>query len=461
MNDIGILPGTLLLIVLALCGSMSLFFTRNHHDTLRTQIALFLFALTTRFAFSVWVYQFGLATVLRDEDSSGWALGIPLASLWDQQRLNLIDLPYTLLGVFHGQHYGYRYMLAALFYLTDSPTRMVAAALNCFFGALTVVFAYRIARTLFSEWVATRVGWCTCLLPSLIVWSAQTVKEPVVIFLETLALYGCVNLKCSGLSIRHLALCVATTVLVIPFRFYVAYVAGGAIVFSLLLPHLSRRKTSIATAVVVVLVFGLLFSLSGQLVPHESQFDRFDANFISTYRHGLTIGAGSGVATNYDLHTGQGFAMATLTGGVYLLLAPFPWELGGSLRKMLTTPELFIWWWVVGFGLVPGLWYTIRKRFSDVQPLLFFVVGLGLLYSVTFGNVGLAYRQRAQLLPWLVIIAMVGLERRKLRKRACKYQFMQMVHRSWCSDVSGAALASHQLLDGAMKPSSDSLKDEV
>ena len=117
--------------------------------------------------------------------------------------------------------------------------------------------------------------------------------------------------------------------------------------------------------------------------------------------------------------------MATLEGGTYLLLAPFPWDLGGSLRKMLTTPELFIWWWLVVVGLIPGLWYTIRKRLSDVQPLLFFVVGLGLLYSVTFGNVGLAYRQRAQLLPWLVIIAMVGLEQRELRKSARRRQFFR------------------------------------
>jgi len=76
-------------------------------------------------------------------------------------------------------------------------------------------------------------------------------------------------------------------------------------------------------------------------------------------------------------------------------------------------------------ALIPGLWYTVRKRFSDVQPLLFFVVGLGLLYSVTFGNVGLAYRQRAQLLPWLVIIAMVGLEQRELRKSARRRQFFR------------------------------------
>jgi len=425
MTDIGMVPGTLLFIAFAILGTMSLSLTWNHRTTIRSQIALFLVAFGTRFAFSIWVYQFGLVKILHDEDSSGWALGIPLQGLWSQQRLSLIDLPYTLLGAFKGEHFGYRYLLAGLFYVVDSPTRMVAAVLNCFLGALTVVLAYRIARSLFSEWVAIRVGWWTCLLPSLIVWSAQTVKEPVVILLESLALYGCVNLKRGGFSVRHIGLCAVTTVLVIPFRFYVAYVTAGAVVFSLLLPHLNRRRMSIGSALVVVLFFVPLLLLSGVLIRHEARFDRFDANFIRTYRHGLTVGAGSGVETNYDLRTNQGLTMAALTGGAYLLLAPFPWELGGSLRKMLTTPELFVWWWLVVVALIPGLWYTIRKRFSDVQPLLFFVVGLGLLYAVTFGNVGLAYRQRAQLLPWLVIIAMVGLERRELRKRGGRARFFR------------------------------------
>jgi len=446
MTDIGMVPGTLLFIVLAMFGTMSLFFTWSHRHTVRTQIALFLSAFGVRFAFSIWVYQLGLVKILHDEDSSGWALGIPMQRLWSLQRLSLLDLPYTLLGSFQHEHAGYQYMLGALFYVVNSPTRMVAAVLNGFFGALTVVFAYRIARTLFSEWVAIRVGWWTCLLPSLIVWSAQTVKEPVVIFLETLALYGCVNLKRSGFSVRHAVLCAVTTILVMPFRFYVAYITAGAIVVSLLLPHITRRKMSIASALVVVLLFVPLLFLSGVLIRHEARFDRFDAKFINTYRHGLTVGAGTGVETNYDLQTNQGLAMATLEGGTYLLLAPFPWDLGGSLRKMLTTPELFVWWWLVVVGLIPGLWYTIRKRFSDVQPLLFFAIGLGLLYSVTFGNVGLAYRQRAQLLPLLVIIAIAGLERREIRKR---------VRRGWARvrPVARWSFPQHPETDGRVAAS--------
>jgi hypothetical protein len=48
--------------------------------------------------------------------------------------------------------------------------------------------------------------------------------------------------------------------------------------------------------------------------------------------------------------------------------------------------------------------------------MLFFILGLGVLYSMMFGNVGLIFRQRAQLLPWLLIISAVGLEQRALKK---------------------------------------------
>src|SRR5262245_13189595 len=81
-----------------------------------------------------------------------------------------------------------------------------------------------------------------------------------------------------------------------------------------------------------------------------------------------------------------------------------------------TTPELAVWWLLVVVGLIPGLWHVCRTRLADALPMLFFTLGLGALYSMMFGNIGLIFRQRAQLLPWLLIIAVVGLERRALRK---------------------------------------------
>jgi hypothetical protein len=42
-----------------------------------------------------------------------------------------------------------------------------------------------------------------------------------------------------------------------------------------------------------------------------------------------------------------------------------------------------------------------------------FLLILGGIYSLTFGNVGTAYRQRAQLMPYLLVFAAMRVERWK------------------------------------------------
>ena len=80
-------------------------------------------------------------------------------------------------------------------------------------------------------------------------------------------------------------------------------------------------------------------------------------------------------------------------------------------------PEVVLWWFLIYYAIIPGVLHAVRNRFLDVQPLVVFIVGLGLIYSLTFGNVGLAYRQRAQLLPWLLVFAAVGAEQQLLRRQ--------------------------------------------
>ena len=413
--------GLLVFALLAVLGSFALFATHHHKRTLRFQLKIFLCAFALRFSLSVLVYQFGLVRVLGDEDAVGWWAGVFHYRDWTRQGIGLFELPAILMGAFKGNHQGYGYMLGSLFYLTDTPARLPAAAFNCLFGALTVVFAYRVARTLFSPWVAARVGWLTCLFPSMIIWSAQTTKEPVVIFLETVALYGCVQLKQKGFSARHIALCAFAIVLAIPFRFYAAYIAGAAIALTLIVPQFKRGKFGVASALGIAALVIPIVILTGVLVQNETEFERLDIQRIQTFRRDVAASAGSGYVSSYDMRTPEGFGVATAVGAAHLLLAPFPWEMGGaSLRMALTAPELLFWWWLFFAGVVPGTRYAVKKRFGDVLPLLFFLLGLGLLYSMMFGNIGLVFRQRAQLLPWLLIFAAVGLEQRMLRRQAAR-----------------------------------------
>jgi len=368
-NDPDLPFGLVLFFILGVMGTGALYMTKQHRATLRMQLELFWAAFAVRFIASIVIYQFGMMHVLGDEDASGWMVGSGLQRLWARQGVSLIDLPFILTEAFEGHHRGYYYMLGALFHVTDSPARLPAAALNCFIGALTVVFAYRIAQSLFSEWVALRVGWIACFFPSLIVWSAQTVKEPVVILLETVALYGCVKLKLSGFSLKYILLCAAAIVLVIPFRFYAAYIAGAAVLLSLLLPRIGRGKVSLASAVAVLALLIPTLGMSGVLVQQEAELEKFNLQRIEGFKQAVAM-EGSGVETNYDLESPVGFAAALGVGAAHLLLAPFPWQMGGSMRMILTGPEVIVWWWLVLVGLAPGLWYALKTRFNEILPLL-------------------------------------------------------------------------------------------
>jgi uncharacterized membrane protein YfcA len=67
------------------------------------------------------------------------------------------------------------------------------------------------------------------------------------------------------------------------------------------------------------------------------------------------------------------------------------------------------------------MWFSIRYRLRLIAPILIFTTMLSLAYSVVQGNVGTAYRQRAQLLVFYFVFAAVGyvlmLEKREAKKR--------------------------------------------
>src|SRR5205807_1699291 len=106
------------------------------------QVGLFLSALVLRYAVALAIYQLGLVDVLKDEDGSGWVVGVAYQQAWAEQNLGLLDLPGVLAGAYTTHHKGYYYLLA-LVYCIAPPSRLVAATLNCVFGSLAIVLAYR------------------------------------------------------------------------------------------------------------------------------------------------------------------------------------------------------------------------------------------------------------------------------------------------------------------------------
>ncbi len=139
-----------------------------------------------------------------------------------------------------------------------------------------------------------------------------------------------------------------------------------------------------------------------------------------------------------DVSTGEGAIKTIPLGLVYLLFAPFPWQLT-SLRQSITLPEMLIWW--ASFPLlILGLWFSLKYRLRQISPVLIFTVMLTLAYSIFQGNVGNAYRQRSQLLVFYFIFVAVGyvllLEKREERKRRDLAEPERLPARIAASEVS-------------------------
>jgi hypothetical protein len=137
--------------------------------------------------------------------------------------------------------------------------------------------------------------------------------------------------------------------------------------------------------------------------------DRYDTlEEVQRSRADLATSANSGFGKDVDVSTTSGALSSIPLGVIYLLFAPFPWQLA-SLRQSITLPEMIVWW--ASFPMLcAGLWFTLKHRMRQSLPILIFTLMLTLAYSVFQGNIGTAYRQRSQLLIFYFIFVSVGYE---------------------------------------------------
>jgi hypothetical protein len=170
----------------------------------------------------------------------------------------------------------------------------------------------------------------------------------------------------------------------------------------------------------IMIVLGLSLMYLGVTRSANVQIGTYaNWDMVQRSRNDAAKTAQSGFAKDVDVSTTSGALTTIPIGLLYLLFAPFPWQLA-SLRQSITLPEMIIWWGSFPM-LVLGLWFSIKYRLRQISPILVFSGMLSLAYSVFQGNVGTAYRQRAQLLVFYFIFVAVGYvlmqEKREDRKR--------------------------------------------
>jgi 4-amino-4-deoxy-L-arabinose transferase-like glycosyltransferase len=343
--------------------------------------------------------------------------GFALVKAWagDRYFQSTVD---AFFGEYGQSAWGMVYMVGAI-YKVIGRNMLAIQFTNAVFGAATAPVVFSIAHSLFqNRRVARLAALLVAFFPSLVLWSSQGLKDGPIVFLLVLATLLTLQLGEKFSLKNSIILCLILSTL-ISFRFYLFYMMTAAVLGAFIIGTREFTLSSFIRQLLVVVGIGLALTYMGVLQRAEQQAGYFgDLRVIERGRVDQSR-AQSGFGQDVDVSTPEGAIRAVPLGITYLLFAPFPWEVQ-SLRQSITLPEMLLWWACFPL-LVLGLWFTIRHKLRQAFVILVFTTMLTLAYSIFQGNVGTAYRQRAQLLVFYFIFVAVGYvlirERREEKKQ--------------------------------------------
>jgi 4-amino-4-deoxy-L-arabinose transferase-like glycosyltransferase len=291
---------------------------------------------------------------------------------------------------------------------------------NAICGAAAAIVVYKCASHIFQNAsVARLAAVLVAFYPSLVLWSSQGLKDAPIVFLLTVTILATLKLG-DQLSVKYGLILACALLGLLSLRFYIFYMVAAAITGAFIIGMKQVTAQNIMRQFVVMIALGLSLTYLGVLRTASAQFGAYgNLETMQRSRMDLSASAESGFGQDVDVSTTSGALSVIPIGMVYLLFAPFPWQMV-NLRQSITLPEMMVWW--ASFPLlVLGGWFTLKYRLRQALPILLFTTMLTLAYSIFQGNVGTAYRQRSQLLIFYFIFVAVGFvllkERREERVR--------------------------------------------
>jgi hypothetical protein len=382
---------------------------------------IFLLALLLRVGFGILIQLYDLRSFFGNDANLYDVLGYRLYQIWFEGVTTDDDISYKALNL-GASGWGMNYLVGSIYTITGRNILAAQTFCACV-GAATAPLVYICAQRIFNNRQAARIAAVlVTVIPAFVIWSAQLLKDGLIIFLLVLSITMVLQLQ-EKLSYVGIGLLVFSLIGILSLRFYIFYMVVIAVVGSFVIGS-SSSKQSIVKRLAAILIIGGSLAYFGALQSAGEKFDEFGSlEKIQRSRQDLSTSE-SGFGEDLDVSTTEGAMVALPTGFSYLMFAPFPWEVG-NFRQAIALPEVMVWWSMMPF-LVIGLWFSIKYRLRNAIPILLFTFLLTVGYSLFQGNVGTAYRQRTQLQVFLYMFIGVGWTLRKERQENEKIVQQQM-----------------------------------
>ena len=411
------------IIMLSICCAIAIPLLLRNTDERTFVLRLFIVGLLARIFFGSIIYIFGLSEFFGGDAITYDFRGAYIADYWRGTTV-IESYELTRWTATSGAGWGMHYLVAAIYYI-GGRNPLAAQALCCVAGACIgpVVFicSYQIYK---NSNVAKFAGMMTAFFPAFLLWSCQLMKDGLIIFLLVVVIIAVLRLQ-EKFGIASLAVLVISMFAILSLRFYIFYMVAIAVVGSFVIGF-SNNPGAIFRRTAILLVAGIGLTYLGVVRTATSDVEKFGSlESVQRSRNDLAKSGESGFGADLDVSTTEGAISIIPIGFVYLMFAPFPWQVT-NLRQAIALPETVLWWAMFPL-MITGIIYTIKHRLREAFPILLFSIMLTLAYSIFQGNVGTAYRQRTQIQVFLFMFIAVGWALRKEGKE--NKQIIAKAHR--------------------------------
>jgi 4-amino-4-deoxy-L-arabinose transferase-like glycosyltransferase len=323
------------------------------------------------------------------------------------------------LGHFTGPHTYLISWIIALFYSATARSLLLAQSLSVFMGTGTVLLGWLFVRELWGERVAMKAGWVLVFFPTLVLYSAITMREAYIWFFLLLGLLGAVRWARQG-GVKPLLLAA--------FGFLGATSFHGAMIVGLLvfggivlwrsikrvvLGLLNSKVRVLALVVSVLAVVPVGAFLTG-VVSVEYLGDISQASDIERLVKRTAIYTQPSDGAAYPLWTVPNSPAELLYKGpirvAYFTFAPFPWDVRRPAHLMGLIDGL------IYLALAFLIWRHRKVIWEDpaARLILFILLAYLLVFGLAVGNFGTGIRHRAKFVVMAIALAAPLLPRIRL-----------------------------------------------
>jgi len=295
--------------------------------------------------------------------------------------------------------------------------------INSYFGTLAIYYVMRSARQLVPDGTVDRAaGWTLAFYPSAVLYSVLTMREAPMVLALSISIY----LLLRWLNTRLIAFGLGAIVSVVVAQLFHAGMIGATVVIMLTYARVSLQSVTVrnnlrpiallivAAVAISVLQFSLRTSIGLEKIS-GFLYD-FSLDTIASWQAYSARGRGAYLSA-VELTTWLDFVWNVPLRVFFFLGSPFIW-MASRFRDMLGMLDGMV---ILFFGMKITV-DIMQRRFRTMTgylPVALVAAGLVVLFALGTSNYGTAFRHRAKIFPWLLLLYLCGraCPRRLSRKR--------------------------------------------